>query len=135
MPGQLHAGACSGPHRGILQGSHRERDVPSCCVARPADDVSRRQCAGRPTGLVTARRFDRNDASDGPSQRKTDPALVWDVVVSGTEARIGAATIRYNVGLYNLLDWRYSVPVSPEFRQTVLVQNGRTFLFNLSATF
>jgi hypothetical protein len=77
-------------------------------------------------------RFDRNDTNDAPPQGRTEASLIWDLVVSGGEQRWG---LRYNVGLYNLLDWKYSVPVSPEFRQTTLVQNGRTFLFNALITF
>jgi len=41
----------------------------------------------------------------------------------------------YALGLYNVFDWRYSLPVSPEFRQDMIVQNGRTLLASASVTF
>jgi len=78
-------------------------------------------------------RFDRHDqANDAEPQGKTDPAVVWDFVFSGEEPRWG---LRYAFGVYNAFDWRYSVPVSNEFRQNAIVQNGRTFLANASVTF
>jgi outer membrane receptor protein involved in Fe transport len=39
--------------------------------------------------------------------------------------------LRYSFGLYNLFDWRYSVPVIQgpgNFLQDSIVQNGRTVL-------
>jgi outer membrane receptor protein involved in Fe transport len=78
-------------------------------------------------------RFDRHDQADDPEpQGKTDPAVVWDLVFSGEEPRWG---LRYAIGVYNAFDWRYSVPVSNEFRQNTIVQNGRTFLANVNLTF
>jgi outer membrane cobalamin receptor len=81
---------------------------------------------------VQGPRFDRNDDVNGPPQGKVDGAVIWDLVLSGTEQHWG---LRYNLGLYNLLDWRYLTPVSPEFRQTAMVQNGRTLLTNVQVTF
>ncbi len=90
---------------------------------------------------VEGPRWDRNDRefAGAPAQTRTDPAVVWDVVLSGSAERWG---LRYAVGVYNVTDWRYSVPVSSEFVRegmrpsiTNIVQNGRTFLANASVTF
>jgi outer membrane cobalamin receptor len=78
-------------------------------------------------------RFDRHDeASDPEPQGSTEPAVVWDFVLSGEEQRWG---LHYAFGLYNAFDWRYSVPVSNEFRQKTMVQNGRTVLASASVAF
>jgi outer membrane receptor protein involved in Fe transport len=52
--------------------------------------------------------------------------------LSGQESRWG---LRWAFGVYNVFDWRYSVPVSNEFRQNTIVQNGRTFLATANVTF
>jgi outer membrane receptor protein involved in Fe transport len=78
-------------------------------------------------------RFDRYDkVDDDEPQESTDPAVVWDFVISGEEQRWG---LHYAFGLYNAFDWRYSVPVSNEFTQRSIVQNGRTFLASASVAF
>jgi len=83
---------------------------------------------------VEGPRADRNDAEGLglPAQRDTPPALLWDIVFSGAEARWG---LSYAVGVYNAFDARWSVPVSAEFRQTTMPQNGRTFLASGAITF
>jgi outer membrane receptor protein involved in Fe transport len=58
--------------------------------------------------------------------------VLWDLVLSGTEQRWA---ISYAFGVYNLFDWRWSVPVSPEFVQTTMAQDGRTFLATASKSF
>jgi outer membrane receptor protein involved in Fe transport len=80
----------------------------------------------------TSARFDRNDQVSDPPQGHTEPALLWDVVLSGTEARWH---VSYALGIYNAFDWRWSVPVSPEFRQTTIPQSGRTLLGTGSIAF
>ncbi|MGD0527278.1 MAG: TonB-dependent receptor [Polyangiaceae bacterium] len=84
-------------------------------------------------------RWDRNDqASDpvtgqpNPPQGHTDPVVLWDIVLSGTEQKWG---VSYAFGVYNAFDWRWSVPVSPEFLQTTIPQDGRTFLASASKVF
>jgi outer membrane receptor protein involved in Fe transport len=79
-------------------------------------------------------RFDRNDreGADQPPQRETPPAVLWDIVFSGGEPRWG---LTYAVGMYNAFDTRWQVPVSAEFRQTTMPQNGRTFLATGAITF
>jgi hypothetical protein len=79
----------------------------------------------------TSGRYDRNDSPSDPPQGLTDPAVIWDLVLSGTEAKWG---IRYALGVYNIFDWREQDPVSAEFRQTTMPQAGRTMLLTLSAT-
>jgi len=37
--------------------------------------------------------------------------------------------------VYNAFNWRWSVPVSPEFLQTTIPQDGRTFLATASKVF
>jgi len=82
---------------------------------------------------VEGPRFDRYDrASDPEPQRTTDAAAVWDLVLSGQEARWN---LQYAIGVYNLFDWRHKLPLSREFVPASLVQNGRTVLASLNAAF
>jgi outer membrane receptor protein involved in Fe transport len=75
-------------------------------------------------------RFDRHDTVDDPEpQRKTSGAALWDLVFSGESERGG---VSYAFGVYNIGDYRYSAPVSGEFRQRTIPQNGRTLLTTLS---
>jgi hypothetical protein len=84
-------------------------------------------------------RWDRNDqavdpvtGAANPAQAHTDPVVLWDIVLSGTEQRWG---LSYALGVYNAFNWRWSVPVSPEFLQTTIPQDGRTFLATASKVF
>ncbi len=77
-------------------------------------------------------RLDKYDQSSDPPQAATPSALVWDVVVSGQAERYG---LRYALGLYNAMNYRYTVPVSREFLQDSIVQNGRTALLSGQVTF
>ncbi len=79
-------------------------------------------------------RFDRNDrnAPGAPPQRTTPPVFLWDFVLSGQEPRWG---LTYAFGVYNAFDARWTVPVSAEFRQTQIPQNGRTLMALASITF
>jgi outer membrane receptor for ferrienterochelin and colicin len=82
---------------------------------------------------VEGPRFDRHDfASDPTPQLKTDGAVIWDLVFSGQETKWG---LTYAIGVYNAFDWRYATPLSAEFRQNRLVQNGRTLLASASVAF
>jgi outer membrane receptor for ferrienterochelin and colicins len=63
------------------------------------------------------------------SERTTDPAVVADVVVSG-ESNTGG--LSYRVGLYNLLDYSYAVPVTDEFAAPTMPQQGRSLLAELT---
>ena len=55
-------------------------------------------------------------------------AVLADVVVSGSVDDLG---IRYAVGVYNLFDWDYALPVSA-FPTTTLPQRGRRLMVSLS---
>jgi outer membrane receptor protein involved in Fe transport len=78
-------------------------------------------------------RYDRNERrGDDERQGKTDAFAVWDVVLTGREARHG---FTWAAGVYNAFDWRYAVPVSVEFPQRTIAQDGRSFLFSGELTF
>jgi outer membrane receptor for ferrienterochelin and colicin len=77
-------------------------------------------------------RFDKYDRVTDPAQGTTPAAAIWDVVLSGEAVRYG---VRYALGLYNAMDYRYSVPVSKEFVQTSMVQPGRTVLLSTQVSF
>ena len=77
-------------------------------------------------------RYDRNERRGDDRQGKTDAFAVWDVVLTGREARHGFA---WAAGVYNAFDWRYAVPVSVEFPQRTITQDGRSFLFSGELTF
>lgn len=87
---------------------------------------------------VQGPRFDKYDQSPtsqlsgDPPQGRTTAAAIWDVVLSGEAARY---RLRYALGLYNAMDTRYAVPVSREFAQTTMVQNGRTLLLSTQVSF
>lgn len=91
-------------------------------------------------GPVYDRYEDRSECGPNPAecQSTIDPAVIWDLVLTGREERWG---LTYSVGAYNVTDWRYSAPVSGEFTQdsgrslTSIVQNGRTFLASASLRF
>jgi len=67
--------------------------------------------------------------ADGSS---TGTNVVADVTISGDVRPFG---LRYVIGLYNLADRRYSVPVTDTFRSSTMPQNGRTFLIDLVGTY
>jgi hypothetical protein len=77
-------------------------------------------------------RLDKYDQSSDLPQGTTPSALVWDVVLSGQAERYG---LRYALGLYNATGARYTVPVSREFQQDSIVQNGRTLLLSGQVSF
>jgi hypothetical protein len=77
-------------------------------------------------------RYDRFEQVGPEPQGRTDWVVVWDVGFSGVEPRWG---VRYAVGVYNAFDWRYSLPVSEEFRQRTISQSGRTLLASADVAF
>ncbi|MFO0646988.1 MAG: TonB-dependent receptor [Polyangiales bacterium] len=78
-------------------------------------------------------RYDSNEIGSSPDpQGHTDNAFLWDVVFSGQEQRAG---LRYALGLYNALDWRYNVPVASYFAVRSVPQNGRTLMLSLGVNF
>jgi outer membrane receptor protein involved in Fe transport len=81
---------------------------------------------------VESGRFDRNEQRTDVAQSKTDPFAIWDVVLTGREER---HHFSWSAGVYNAFDWRYSLPVSVEFTQRSILQDGRTFLFSADVAF
>jgi outer membrane cobalamin receptor len=78
-------------------------------------------------------RYDTDDAADSETvQTRTDAALIWDVVLSGQEARWG---FDYSMGVYNAFDSQARVPVSDEFRQRTIPILGRSFMASAGLTF
>ena len=66
------------------------------------------------------------------SDETTHAAAVLDATISGFLRDYG---LRYTVGVYNVTDWRFEVPVTETFASRTIPQNGRTFLIDLLATF
>ena len=64
------------------------------------------------------------------SDAETRGAAVADVTLSGTVREPG---LSWTLGVYNLADQKYDVPVSTTFASRTLPQNGRTLLFNVEA--
>jgi outer membrane receptor for ferrienterochelin and colicin len=81
---------------------------------------------------VESGRFDRNEQQTDEPQTKTDAFAIWDIVVTGREER---HHFSWSAGVYNAFDWRYSLPVSVEFSQRSILQDGRTFLFSADVAF
>jgi outer membrane receptor protein involved in Fe transport len=78
-------------------------------------------------------RYDRNEnTSDVSAQGKTGSSVIWDLVLSGREPRYN---VGYAFGVYNAFDWHYDVPVSSEFTQDSVPQNGRTFLASVDVRY
>ena len=88
----------------------------------------------------TSSRYDVHDvqstaAAPQPAQQQTGNAVIWDLMLTGAEPRWH---IRYSLGMYNLANWKYSVPVLQgpgNFLQDSVVQNGRTALAALYVDF
>ncbi|HEU4407150.1 MAG TPA: TonB-dependent receptor [Polyangiaceae bacterium] len=100
--------------------------------ARGAVPIVRRALMAMTRLTVESPRYDRYEYPADPPQRRTEAAAVWDVVLSGEAERAG---VTYALGLYNAFDWRYAAPVSSEFRQRTVVQNGRTLLVSGAVAF
>ena len=77
-------------------------------------------------------RYDRNERQADDPQTKTDAFAIWDIVLTGHEERYHFS---WAAGVYNAFDWRYSLPVSVEFPQRSILQDGRTFLFSADVAF
>lgn len=81
---------------------------------------------------VESGRFDRNERVGGDLQTRTDAFAIWDVVFTGREERYGFS---WAAGVYNAFDWRYALPVSAEFPQRAIAQDGRTLLLSGEVSF
>ena len=111
------------------------REVPNSPThllsARAAVPILSRALTAMTRISYVSSRYDRNDQAGDPAQGLTEPAVIWDLVLSGVEPRWG---IRYSLGVYNLFDWREYNPVSAEFLQTSIQQAGRTLLATVNAS-
>lgn len=67
---------------------------------------------------------------DTSTTEQSDRAVVVDAVISGAIARHG---LRYAAGVYNLFNWQYALPALP-YASALMPQNGRSFIFSLTAT-
>lgn len=114
--------------------SREVSNVPAHLIAiKGALPIVRRLLVAGTRLTIEGTRYDRFESvADPEEQRKTDAFAVWDVVLSGEEPRFG---LHYSLGVYNAFDWRYSLPVSAEFTQRTIEQNGRTFLATADVKF
>ncbi|XXX76976.1 TonB-dependent receptor [Sorangium sp. So ce134] len=87
---------------------------------------------------VEAPRYDRNvntyegeipPPGGAPKQTQTEPAVIWDIVLSG---QVDVGNLRYNVGVYNVGDWRWTAPTAAQYTIAKFPQNGRTFLASIN---
>ena len=67
---------------------------------------------------------------DGVNGDTSPTAVIADVVLSGA---ISSQGLRYNLGLYNALDWTAELPASP-FASRLMPQHGRTFMLGVALT-
>jgi outer membrane receptor protein involved in Fe transport len=93
--------------------------------------ISRQLVAGTRISVEGAR-YDRNENASDEPQGKTPAVVLWDLVLSGEETRWG---VKYSLGVYNAFDWHYELPVSGEFQQKTIAQDGRTFLASAEVAF
>lgn len=75
-----------------------------------------------------------NDPStpNDESVELTKPSAVADLTLSGNVKRFG---VGYVIGVYNLADQRYYLPITETYFSRLSPQNGRTFLANLNVTY
>ncbi|MBP6841472.1 MAG: TonB-dependent receptor, partial [Kofleriaceae bacterium] len=83
-----------------------------------------------PNQLVAGVRATLEDARriDLGSEDKTKRAVIADIVLSGTSSRLG---LRYALGMYNVFDWKLSLPASPYASRT-MPQAGRSVIFSVT---
>jgi hypothetical protein len=66
------------------------------------------------------------------SAELTNVAAVADLTLSGNVKRFG---VGYVIGVYNLADQRYPLPITETYFSRLSPQNGRTFLANINVTY
>jgi outer membrane receptor for ferrienterochelin and colicin len=99
---------------------------------RGAMPIIGRTLMGMTRLTIEGPRPDRYENPTDPPQQHTDTGVVWDLVLSGEIERMG---LHYNLGVYNAMDWHYTIVPSGEFREQQIVQNGRTFLASVTLSF
>ena len=67
---------------------------------------------------------------DGDAE--TNAAFIVDTTLSGYATRYG---LHYVVGIYNLFDWSFDLPVADTFASRTIRQNGRTFMLDVSIAY
>jgi len=78
------------------------------------------------TALEAPRRIDT--ATDDT----TELAVLTDVTLSGGATKYG---LHYIIGIYNLFDWQWDVPVADTYASRIIRQNGRTFMLDLAFSY
>lgn len=69
---------------------------------------------------------------DYTTDDRTKPAVIADLSLSGHARPFG---LHYVVGVYNVFDWQLELPVTDTFASRTILQNGRTFLAELSLAY
>jgi outer membrane receptor for ferrienterochelin and colicin len=77
-------------------------------------------------------RYDRHERRGEERQGTTDAFAIWDIVLTGHDER---SRLSWAAGVYNAFDWRYSLPVSAEFSQRRIMQDGRSVLLSADVAF
>jgi outer membrane receptor protein involved in Fe transport len=67
---------------------------------------------------------------DGDAE--TNAAFIVDTTLSGDVARHG---LHYVVGVYNVFDWSFELPVADTFASRTIQQKGRTFMLDVSIAY
>ncbi|HMG56630.1 MAG TPA: TonB-dependent receptor, partial [Kofleriaceae bacterium] len=80
-------------------------------------------------GAVRITYEDRRRSSTS-NDDESPAAVIADVVLSG---RIARYRLKYAFGVYNLFNWQYALPALP-YAANLMPQNGRSFIFSLTAT-
>lgn len=62
----------------------------------------------------------------------TDPALIWDVMLTGLIPSLG---VDWGLGVKNVLDWKYAYPGGEDLLLVTVPQPGRTAYAQLTASF
>jgi outer membrane receptor protein involved in Fe transport len=77
------------------------------------------------------RRWDRNEFIDDKTQRRTNAAVLWDLVLNAMDER---QRLRCAIGVYNVFDWRYRYPVGRSYSPITTMPNaGRSLLLTVEA--
>ncbi|HPH66987.1 MAG TPA: TonB-dependent receptor [Kofleriaceae bacterium] len=134
---EFRNGAMFSAHYGLLRARYAEpQGGPDATASRQLLNAPTQFAAfklivplvpNRMTGALRAAFEDRRRA-DLESDARSDRAIVADAVLSGPIKHLG---VRYAVGVYNLLNWRYAEPAAP-FAAPLMPQQGRTFMFSLT---
>ena len=84
-------------------------------------------------GMATAAtrvRFESSRRTTGDA--RTEPALLWDVILTGL---VPAAGLEWGFGVRNLFDWQYGYPGGEDLLQESVPQPGRTGFVEATVSF